>query len=73
LKIHSPGLIETLVVAGAFFLPSTATAYVGPGAGLSAIGSLLALIAAVVLVVVGFLWYPLKRIMNKRKNKNNGS
>jgi uncharacterized membrane protein YidH (DUF202 family) len=69
LKIYSPDSIAILVVAGAFLMPSTATAYVGPGAGLSAIGSLLALIAAVVLAVVGFLWYPLKRIMRKRKNR----
>jgi flagellar biogenesis protein FliO len=73
LKNYSLNSIVILVVAGAIFMPATATAYVGPGAGLSAIGSLLALIAAIVLAIVGFLWYPLKRIMNKRKNKDNGS
>ena len=73
LKINSLNSIAILVVAGAFFMPSTATAYVGPGAGLAAIGSLLALIAVIVLAIVGFLWYPLKRIMNKRKNKDDGS
>jgi len=44
-----------------------AAAYLGPGAGLSAIGSLLALVLAVVVAVFGFLWYPLKRIMKKRR------
>lgn len=43
--------------------PGTALAYVGPGAGLSAIGTFLALLAACVLAVVGFIWYPVKRLL----------
>ena len=42
-------------------------AYVGPGAGLSAIGSLLALIGAAALIAVGFVWYPLKRLLRARR------
>ena len=34
-------------------------AYLGPGGALSAIGSFLALLAAVVLALVGFVWLPL--------------
>lgn len=45
--------------------PATALAYIGPGAGLSAIGSLLALIGAGLLMVVGFVWYPVKRLRRK--------
>lgn len=48
-------------------LPVEAWAYVGPGAGLSAVGSLLALLAAVALAVVGFVWYPVKRLLRRRK------
>ena len=33
--------------------------YVGPGAGLTAFGALLAVVAAIVLTFVGFVWYPL--------------
>lgn len=46
---------------------SSAHAYIGPGAGLSVIGSALALIGALVLMIVGFFWYPIKRIMKRRK------
>ena len=42
-------------------------AYIGPGAGLSAIGSLLALVAAVIVGVLGFLWFPVKRLLRNRK------
>lgn len=50
-------------------LPATAYAYIGPGAGISAIGSLLALLAAVLLAIVGFVWYPAKRFLKKRRDK----
>lgn len=49
-----------------FAMPGVAEAYIGPGAGLSAIGTIIALIGAVLLAVVGFVWYPLKRILRKR-------
>jgi hypothetical protein len=43
-------------------------AYVGPGAGLSAIGSFVAIVLALVVAVIGFVWYPLKRFFNKGKD-----
>lgn len=42
---------------------SSVLCYVGPGGALSAIGTFVALLAAVVLAVIGFLWYPLKRLL----------
>ncbi|WP_422073485.1 hypothetical protein [Tranquillimonas rosea] len=50
--------------------PVAAQAYVGPGAGLTAIGTMIALIAALLLAVVGFVWYPIKRLMRSRKAPN---
>ena len=51
-----------------FTMPSLAQAYVGPGAGLSAIGSILAFLAAILLLIVGFLWYPIKRLIKGKKD-----
>ena len=48
-------------------LAAPAHAYIGPGAGLSAIGTILTLIAAVFLGLVGFVWYPVKRLVRGRK------
>jgi hypothetical protein len=48
---------------------SPAMAYVGPGAGLSAIGSILAFLGVIALMILGFVWYPIKRMfLSKRKN-----
>lgn len=43
-----------------------AQAYIGPGAGLSALGIVFALIATVALAVVGFVWYPVKRMLRRK-------
>lgn len=57
----------TLVAAGLLFVPGTAAAYVGPGAGLTIIGAALAFVGGVVLAVLGFFWYPIKRLLGLRK------
>ncbi len=45
----------------------SAEAYIGPGAGLSAIGTVIAFIGAILLAIVGFVWYPIKRLFKKKK------
>jgi hypothetical protein len=57
-----PVMIFVALVA---FGPSAAHAYVGPGAGLTALGTVLALLAAVLFALVGFVWYPMKRLMKR--------
>jgi hypothetical protein len=49
--------------------PSEASAYVGPGAGLTVIGAALAFVASIVLAFVGFIWYPIKRLLKARSKK----
>ncbi len=41
--------------------------YLGPGSGVSALGSLLALLVAVFVAIFGFVWFPLKRLLRLRK------
>lgn len=40
-------------------------AYIGPGAGLGAVGSLLAVGSAGLVMVVGLVWYPLRQALRK--------
>ena len=58
-----------LAVLAATLAPSMAFAYVGPGAGLSAVGSLLSLLAAIGLAILGFIWYPIRRLLRRFKRK----
>lgn len=68
----NPGLCARAIFAAALpvslvLLPAQAFAYIGPGAGLSAIGSFLALLAAIAVTIIGFVWYPVKRLLKKNK------
>lgn len=54
--------IATLLLVLSLVRPVPADAYIGPGAALSAFGAAAALIGALLFAIVGFLWYPLKRV-----------
>ncbi len=64
-RMTNPERNAVILAALAALTPEIAQAYVGPGAGLTAIGTVLALIAAVALAVVGFVWYPVKRMLRR--------
>ena len=49
-----------------------AYAYVGPGSGLAFIGTLVALIGAVAAALLGFVWYPIKRLIRAVRNRSGG-
>ena len=63
-KLLGPVLLGSFVL----LLPDMANAYVGPGAGLSAIGSFLSLIFAFFVAILGFIWYPIKRLIKGRQS-----
>lgn len=57
------------IILIAIISPSISIAYIGPGAGLSAFGSLFALFAAIIIAVFGFIWFPIKRLFKNLKQK----
>ena len=68
------GFLFLLIYA---FPTDIAHAYIGPGLGLGAIGAIVGIIVAVFLAIVGIIWYPFKRLMQKLKaakdNTSDGS
>ncbi|MGL4541724.1 MAG: hypothetical protein ACRCUI_04350 [Polymorphobacter sp.] len=52
---------------GLALLATPALAYAGPGAGLSMIGSLVALAMALLAAIFGFVWFPVKRLLRGRR------
>lgn len=66
--------MPNLVPAGVVLLlasPGVALAYIGPGAGITAIGTAIALLGAIALAIVGFVWYPVMRLRAKMRDKKN--
>ena len=50
-------------------LPFALFAYVGPGAGISFLGALWAVISAILLAIGGFLIWPIRAMLRRRKLK----
>jgi len=55
-------LVGMLAIVLALAFAQPAFAYVGPGSSLTLIGTAIAAIGSIVLVLLGFVWYPLKRL-----------
>jgi hypothetical protein len=62
-----PSLLLALLL-----LPGTAEAYVGPGAGIGALGAVLAVLGTILLAILGFFWYPLKRLAARLRGGPSG-
>lgn len=45
-----------------------AAAYVGPGLGLGTLGVILGVVVSVLLAAFAILWYPIKKLIKKRKS-----
>ncbi len=63
--------MRLVVVIVLTFTSMSAYAYVGPGLGLGVIGALLGGVLAVLLAVTGVVWYPVKRLLKKKKGARN--
>ena len=62
-------ILSLMVIALLLAAPQSAGAYIGPGAGIAAIGTVIALIGSILLAIVAFLWYPIKRLLAKLKQR----
>jgi hypothetical protein len=58
---------QVMAIFAGLIFSAPVFAYIGPGAGLSAIGSVLAVLGAVLLMILGFVWYPVKRLLARKK------
>ena len=59
-------IIALLLLA---LIASPATAYVGPGAGISVLGSLLGILATIFVAIGAILFWPIRKLMRRRKAK----
>jgi membrane protein implicated in regulation of membrane protease activity len=66
MKVFAKTLFGVAIFTG---LMNTAAAYVGPGAGLSLLGALWGLLAAVFAALVFVVLWPLRRIIKSRREK----
>ena len=50
-------------------ISSPAHAYIGPGLGAGALATIFGVLLAILMLIVGIVWYPLKRLIHSLKSK----
>lgn len=63
-------LVLFLMMSSLFFTALPSYAYIGPGMGGGVIAITLGFFAAIFLALFGILYYPIKRVIKKRRNQN---
>lgn len=59
--------LTVFLAAPLMFAALPAQAYIGPGAGAGTIAVVLGILASIVMAFLAILWYPVKRLINRRK------
>ncbi len=61
-------MITRLLLASLLLTPVSATlAYIGPGAGISVLGSLLSILATFFVAIGAIVFWPLRKLLKRRK------
>lgn len=61
---------KTILILTLLLLSFPSYAYIGPGMGGGVIAAIVGFFAAIILGLWGILYYPIKRALKKRKNKD---
>jgi membrane protein implicated in regulation of membrane protease activity len=61
--------LAALAVAGLALAAGPAAAYIGPGAGLSLLGALWGVLAAIFVAVLFLVAWPLRRLLRRRRGR----
>ena len=64
-----PNRLSILCILTVLIFPQIANAYVGPGLGAGTIGVILGIIGSIFIAIFAIVWYPLKRLLKKNKQK----
>ena len=62
-------IIRYIFLFGFLIYPSLASAYIGPGLGSGAVVAVLGTLAGILMLVVGVIWYPIKRLIRRLRSK----
>ena len=68
----NPRHMRILGFLAAVSAPAPVFAYMGPGIGVGAVGAALGVVASLLLVLISVIWYPLKRLVRRSRNRRSG-
>ncbi|TSA40716.1 MAG: hypothetical protein D4R63_05260 [Methylococcaceae bacterium] len=58
-----------ILIGWLIFYPTVASAYIGPGLGAGALASVVGILAGFFMLIIGVVWYPIKRVIKYFKGK----
>tara|TARA_Y100000816_G_scaffold274334_1_gene241535 strand:- start:293 stop:502 length:210 start_codon:yes stop_codon:yes gene_type:complete len=61
--------VPKLIYIFLILYPELAYAYLGPGVGFGVLAATIGIIVAIFAGLFGILWYPIKKILKKKKEK----
>ena len=67
-KIDSKNFVAFIFAISLTYSPF-AMAYIGPGLGSGAVAAVLGTVAGLLMLIVGVVWYPLKRLISYLRSK----
>ena len=62
--------MSKLIIILLILFPTYSYAYLGPGMGGGIIAATIGVVVAIFAAIFGILWFPIKRFLKNRKNKN---
>jgi len=62
---------KLLIILLLLISPAVALAYIGPGAGISVLGSLLGILGTIVVAIGAILFWPIRRFLKRKKQRAN--
>lgn len=65
----SSKLLVSLAALASLTYPTLALAYIGPGLGTGALAAVLGTLAGLLMLVVGVVWYPIKRLIRYLRSR----
>ena len=68
-SLLGPRLMKFLLAFAVTGYSSLAFAYIGPGLGAGAIATVLGILTGLLMLIVGVVWYPIKRLIRHLRSK----
>ncbi len=62
-------MLKILAILLFLSFSSAAQAYIGPGAGISVLGSILGILGTIVVAIGAILFWPIRKFLRRRKQK----
>ncbi len=71
--MQRPYFISLLLIFLILIIPEHSQAYIGPGASSSALETTIIIFGVILLAIIALVWYPVKTLLAKKKEKNRNS